>query len=316
MKKEKGFQNAKQNPKEDKEEHKEIERFLSQINSNRNEILKSDNKKYSILASIFNCFYERKALSLPKQTIFDYIRKDAIKNKGKMIVSFVINGTNSMQIIDENNYIKKTSNILSKNRCLVIDNNNNISIDMNFINAHENLINRNLFGNNGKVFNSSIKLTKINKPKTARKENNLKKENAKAKIEAGYLSQDDYEIEILESEQDEDLNHENNNEKSNEREIENDTNMIQFKGQENESKNSKGSKNSKSSQNSKGSKNTKGSKGSKENKDGNDSKKENIISQSMINNSNESDKKKINEVAEEEDDEEENEEEEGGEGEE
>ena len=203
MKKEKDFQNSKQNLKEYKEEHKEIEQFLSQINSNRNEILKSDNQKYSILSSIFNCFYEHKALSLPKQTIFDYVRQDAIKNKGRMIVSFVINGTNSMQIIDENNYIKKTSNILSKNRCLVIDINNNISIDMDFINTHANLINRNLFGNNGKVFNSPIELTKIKKPKTARKVNNLKKENTKANLEAGYLSQDDYEIEILESEQDE-----------------------------------------------------------------------------------------------------------------
>ena len=203
MKKEKDFQNSKQNLKEYKEEHKEIEQFLSQINSNRNEILKSDNQKYSILSSIFNCFYEHKALSLPKQTIFDYVRQDAIKNKGRMIVSFVINGTNSMQIIDENNYIKKTSNILSKNRCLAIDINNNISIDMDFINAHTNLINRNLFGNNGKIFNSSIELTKIKKPKTARKVNNLKKENTKANLEAGYLSQDDYEIEILESEQDE-----------------------------------------------------------------------------------------------------------------
>ena len=203
MKKEKVFQNEKQNQKEDMEEHKEIEQFLSQINSNITEILKSDNKKYSILSSIFNCFYEHKALSLPKQIIFDYIHKDVIKNKGKMIVSFVINGTNSMQIIDKNNYIKKTSNIITKNRCLVIDINNNISIDMNFINAHSNLISRNLFGNNGKAFNFSFKFTKSKKLNTHKKENNLKKENTKENLEAGYLTQDDYEIEILESEQDE-----------------------------------------------------------------------------------------------------------------
>ena len=201
MKKEKDFQNEKQIPKK---EQKQIEEFLSQINSNINEILKSDDKKYSILSSIFNCFYEHKTLSLPKKVIFDYIHKDVIKNKGKMIVSFVINGTNSMQIINENNYLKKTYNILAKNRCLVIDINNNISIDMNFINAHANLINRNLFGNNGKVFNS-IKLKKVNKP--FKKENKIKKQNNKEKeipeVEAGYLTQDDYEIEIIESEQDE-----------------------------------------------------------------------------------------------------------------
>ena len=45
------------------EEHEiEMNTFLSEINSNIVEIRKSENNKYSILSSIFNCFYEKKAL--------------------------------------------------------------------------------------------------------------------------------------------------------------------------------------------------------------------------------------------------------------
>ena len=177
------------------EEHKEIDKFLSKINSTITEILKSEHKKYSILSLVLNCFYENKSLSLPRQTIYEYIHQDILKNKGKMIVSFVANGTNNMGIINVNNYMKKTYNILVKNKCLERGANNYISIDMNFIQTHKNLVYRNLFGI---CEFSKKKIKKLKRPKIK------KKGEIKAKIiKKEKIDEDDFEIEILESDQEE-----------------------------------------------------------------------------------------------------------------
>ena len=194
------------------------DKFLSEINATILEIRKSENEKYSLLSTIFNCFYESKTTSLPRQTIYDYILQDTKNYKGKMIVSFVENGTNSMEIIDENNYIKKTHNILTRNKCLIQDTNNHISFDMKFILKNKNLMYRNLFGKNGKLFISAhkkikkLKNIKSIKNKSIKKKNNKiipKKETTTEDVE------DDYEIEILESEEEEsntiEIKKENNN---------------------------------------------------------------------------------------------------------
>ena len=179
----------------------ELENFLSKINSTINEIRKSDIKNYSLLSSIFNCFYENKKTSLPKQTIYDYIHQDVIKYKGKMIISFVSNGTNKKEIIDENNYLRKTYSIISKNKCLIQQSNNYISIDLMFIQSHKNLIYRNVFGKDEELFISD-------NPKKKKK---LKKlENPTDNLEEEFKSSqdiknidDDFEIEIIGNEQDE-----------------------------------------------------------------------------------------------------------------
>ncbi len=184
------------------EEQIKIDKFLSEINSTIVEIRQSEDKKYSLLSAIFNCFYENKILSIPKQTIFDYILQDVIKYKGKMIVSFVLNGTNSMEIINENNYFKKTNSILSRNKCLIMEG-NQISIDINFIQIHRNLMYRNLFGKEGKLFISAHK--KIKKLKTLKVNQNQdpgRKDNSKDNPIDENNEIDDYEIEIVDSEQD------------------------------------------------------------------------------------------------------------------
>ena len=177
------------------EEHKEIDKFLSKINSTITEILKSEHKKYSILSLVLNCFYENKSLSLPKQTIFEYIHQDILKNKGKMIVSFVANGTNNMGIINENNYKKKTYNILAKNKCFEKGIGNYVSINMNFIKTHKNLLYRNLFGIDE---SAKKKIKKLKRPKIKKKGENREKIVEKEKVD-----EDDFEIEILESDQEE-----------------------------------------------------------------------------------------------------------------
>ena len=205
--------------KEDKEEKNEIEpenslitqgkpdldKFLLEINTNISEVRKSDNKKYSILSCILNCFYEKHVKLLPKQIIFDYIKQDIINYKGKMIVSFVDNGTNNKDIVDENNYIRKTYNILSRNKCLVEDYNNQISIDMNFIEEHKNRMFKNLFGKDGQQCPKS-KIKKITKrPRFIHNIINKKKENNKNNK---YDEDDDYEIEIVENEEEESVDRE------------------------------------------------------------------------------------------------------------
>ena len=201
------------------EDHKEIDKFLSKINSTIAEIRKSEEKKYSILSLVLNCFYENRSLFLPKKTILDYIHQDILKNKGKMIVSFVSNGTNNMGIINENNYIKKTYNILAKNKCLEQGRNNCISIDMNFTQTHKNLLYRNLFGSDEYA---KQKIRKLKRPKINKK-GEIKKKIIK-KVE-----EDDFEIEILENAQEEAENtevKEENFKSINEKDSKNNTNII------------------------------------------------------------------------------------------
>ena len=203
----KGIQSQKSQDNRDK--------FLSEINASILEIRKSEKEKYSLLSCIFNCFYENKTTSLPQQTIYDYILQDIINYKGKMIVSFVQNGTNSMEIIDENNYIKKAHNIISRNKCLLLEGDNHISFDMLFIQKNKNLMYRNLFGREGKLFISAHKKIKKFKniknrgSKVVKKSKNVKNELTTEDAE------DDYEIEILESEEEDsntiELKQDNNN---------------------------------------------------------------------------------------------------------
>ena len=183
------------------EEQIKIDKFLSDINSTIVEIRRSEDKKYSLLSSIFNCFYENKLLSIPKQAVFDYIHQDVIKYKGKMIVSFVLNGTNSMEIINENNYIKKTNSILSRNKCLIMEE-NQISIDINFIQIHKNLMYRNLFGREGRFFNlahKKIKKLKSLKINQDQHQSSAKKSNSQDNPRDQNNHNDDYEIEIVDS---------------------------------------------------------------------------------------------------------------------
>jgi len=134
---------------------KDINEFLSLINSTINDIRKSEQKKYSLLSSIFNCFYENKTTSLPRKTIYEYILLDILNYKNKMLISFVKGSTNSMDIISEENYIKKTDYIIRNNRCLIknIGNQNvdKILLDINFIITHKNLLLKNIFGNFSKI---------------------------------------------------------------------------------------------------------------------------------------------------------------------
>ena len=179
----------------------ELEQFLSKINSTINEIRKSDIKNYSLLSSIFNCFYENKKTSLPKQTIYDYIHQDVIKYKGKMIISFVSNGTNKKEIIDENNYLRKTYSIISKNKCLIQQSNNYISIDLMFIQSHKNLIYRNVFGKDEELFISDNPKKKKKLKKLENPTDNLEEE-FKSSQDIKNIN-DDFEIEIIGNEQDE-----------------------------------------------------------------------------------------------------------------
>ena len=123
----------------------EIEEFLSKINSIINSIRTEDGKQYSLLSSIFNCFYENKKLSLAKSIINDGVHQDILKYKNKMIISFVENGTNSMETINEGNYLKKIQTIISRNKCITVQG-DMVSIDVDFVHSHKLLIYRNLFG--------------------------------------------------------------------------------------------------------------------------------------------------------------------------
>ena len=197
-------------------EQKEMIEFLSQINSTMADIRKSDQKQYSLLSSIFNCFYENKKTSLPRQTIYEYIHKDIINYKGKMITSFVRNGSNRMQLINEDNYKIKARNIIYKSKSLIQEDDNYISINMDFIKNFKNLIFRNLFGKEGKLYNAAhTKFKKKTKNDSIDNKNNKKEKNNLNSIDEIILDKDNYEIEIIESEQDEadttKLKQENNN---------------------------------------------------------------------------------------------------------
>ena len=179
----------------------DLNKFLIDVNKQISEIRNSENKQYSILSCILNCFYEKKVKYIPKQTIFDYIRQDIINYKGKMIVSYVDNGTNNKDTIDENNYMRKTYNIISRNKCLLEDDDNNISLDMNFIEEHKSRMLKNLFGVEGNICTKSIIKKKPKKAKII--QNNT---NKKIKIYKDSKTEDDddnYEIEIIENDEDE-----------------------------------------------------------------------------------------------------------------
>ena len=143
---------------------KNIMKFLSLINSTINDIRKSAQKKYSLLSSILNCFYKKKTISLPIETIYKYIHLDILNYKNKMVISFCKNGTNKMDIISEKNYQKKIHCLYMNNKCFIrniskgkID---KISLNINFIIAHKNFILINIFGKDAKL--SIIELKKIN----------------------------------------------------------------------------------------------------------------------------------------------------------
>ena len=193
----------------------EIEEFLTKIHSLITNIRKEEGKQYSLLSCIFNCFYENKKLTLSKLTINDYIHQDVCTYKNKMIVSFVENGTNSMETINESNYLKKFQTIISRNKCLVVQG-DNISIDLDFVHNHKLLIYRNLFGKEIDIVKSSLKKRKIKTslgPKKIVK--NIKKisafaphvNNSNRGLGMG-VHENDYEIEIVETENDDtDITH-------------------------------------------------------------------------------------------------------------
>jgi hypothetical protein len=191
---------------------KDLMEFLSLINSTINDIRQSDQKKYSLLSSIFNCFYENKTISLPRKTIYEYIHQDILHYKNKMLISFVENGTNSMDIISEENFLKKTYSIISRNKCLIqhIDNQNvdTISLDINFIRAHKNLLLRNVFGKDEKIANMLPSLKLKNTKKMKNLSNPMKDQylnNSSQEIikdDNTDINEDDFEIEIIENDQD------------------------------------------------------------------------------------------------------------------
>jgi hypothetical protein len=186
----------------------EIEEFLRKINSIINSIRKEDGKQYSLLSCIFNCFYENKKLTLSKFTINEYIHQDILTYKNKMIISFVENGTNSMETINESNYLKKLQTIISRNKCLVVQP-DTISIDTEFVHNHKLLIYRNLFGKEIDIVRSSLKPKKINKIKTSLGPKRIVKNFKKIRgfeprpINRGIgHRENDYEIEIVDTEND------------------------------------------------------------------------------------------------------------------
>ena len=189
----------------------ETQEFLAKINSIITSIRKEDGKRYSLLSSIFNCFYENKKLILPKFTINDYIHKDILTYKNKMIISFVENGTNSMETINESNYLKKIQTTISKNKCLLVQN-DNISINTDFIHNHKLLIYRNLFGKEIDIVKSSLKPKKLNKIKTSLGPKKIVKNSKKSDKINGIRPRpssrvasrksNDFEIEIIENDND------------------------------------------------------------------------------------------------------------------
>ena len=197
------------NPKVQVKPENEIQEFLTKINSIINSIRTEDGKQYSLLSGIFNCFYENKNLTLSKLTIHDYIHQDILKYKNKMIISFVENGTNSMETINESNYLKKVQTIISRNKCLMVQG-DAISIDMDFVHNHKLLIYRNLFGKEIDIVKSSLKPKRVSKLKTSLGPKRVVKNFKKIKgLGTNHLNKNmgklekDYEIEIVDTENDE-----------------------------------------------------------------------------------------------------------------
>ena len=186
----------------------EIDEFLTKINTIINSIRKEDGKQYSLLSCIFNCFYENKKLTLSKLTINEYIHQDILKYKNKMIISFVENGTNSMEIINESNYLKKIQTIISRNKCLIVQS-DIISIDKDFVHNHKLLIYRNLFGKEIDIVKNSLKPKRVNKLKNSLGPKKVVKNFKKIKpfgsnpiTRSVGKKEKDYEIEIVDTEND------------------------------------------------------------------------------------------------------------------
>jgi hypothetical protein len=87
-----------------------------------------------------------------------------------MIISFVTNGTNSKELINEENYIKKTNSIILRNKCLVTEGEEYVSINVNFTKFHKRFIYRILFGKDEKYLSDTdhTKIKKLKKPKKTR----------------------------------------------------------------------------------------------------------------------------------------------------
>ena len=184
----------------------DINTFLSQVNSKVNEIRKYEQKKYSLLSCIFNCFYENQTLTLPMKVIYEYIYQDLMKYKNKMIISFVVNGTNSKETITESNYYKKTSSIVTKNKCLILlldsQKGDKISIDTNFVKSHKRLLFGNLFGKEEiSQHLSSLKSLKHKSSSNEAYDNKILNTTTEINDNEGILSENDFEIEIIDTEQ-------------------------------------------------------------------------------------------------------------------
>ena len=197
------------NTKVQEKPENEIQEFLTKINSLINSIRKEDGKQYSLLSVIFNCFYENKKLTLSKSTINDYTHQDVLKYKNKMIISFVENGTNSMETINESNYLKKVQTIISRNKCLMVQG-DTVSIDMDFVHNHKLLIYRNLFGKEIDIVKSSLKPKRVSKLKTSLGPKKIVKNFKKIKGLGTHpvnksmgKKEKDYEIEIVDTENEE-----------------------------------------------------------------------------------------------------------------
>ena len=196
------------NPKVQVKPENEIQEFLTKINSIINSIRTEDGKQYSLLSSIFNCFYENKKLSLSKSIINDYIQQDILKYKNKMIISFVENGTNSMETINEANYLKKIQTIISRNKCITVHG-DIVSIDTDFVHSHKLLIYRNLFGKEIDIVKNSLRPKRVSKirnslgPKKIIKNFKKIRQFDSSPITRGVRnSNKDYDIEIVETEND------------------------------------------------------------------------------------------------------------------
>ena len=185
----------------------EIEEFLTKVNSIINSIRAEDGKQYSLLSCIFNCFYENKKLSLAKSIINDGVHQDILKYKNKMIISFVENGTNSMETINEGNYLKKIQTIISRNKCITVQG-DMVSIDVDFVHSHKLLIYRNLFGKEIDIVKNSLKPKRVSKIKNSLGPKKIIKNFKKIKqfdsspITRGMKTGKDYDIEIVETEND------------------------------------------------------------------------------------------------------------------
>lgn len=186
----------------DAESRLEIKEFLSKVHMMILSMRRTEGEKYSILSLVLNCFYESKNTILSKNEIFQYIRQDIKINRNKMVTSFVINGTNSKEVIHEENYQRKTQGILIKNKCLIQLGNDMFCLNLNFIKSHKSLLFKNIFGKDlysdtrqkRKKSKSNLDMTSA----TIKSGNNPRRYMSKAL--SAEKSADDFDIEIIGSE--------------------------------------------------------------------------------------------------------------------